>query len=219
MTAMTAAEPKLERDVRPHRALAKGAVVSREDLPRTWEEYEAYRGELRLEWVQGEAVEKPGMSLISNYIATNLSGELRAFVKPRKLGVVLTSEAQYRCFPDDSTRVRKPDVTFIRRERLTSAMFTGFIPIAPDLAAEVVSPNDEATNLDERVADLLRAGVELVWVLYPATRTVLVYRGEGSVSRVTVEGELSGEEVLPGFACGLEELFASPPVAMAAEAG
>lgn len=83
----------------------------------------------------------------------------------------------------------------------------GFLRIAPDLAVEVVSPNDTVYEVDEKVEELLAAGVRLVWVLNPETRIVEVHRLDGTVSKLHVADELSGEDVLPGFTCPVAELF------------
>jgi len=127
------------------------------------------------------------------------------------LGLVFASDAGYQIFAAKPTRVRKPDgsfISFIRRGRLPDDKPPrGHLRIPPDLAIEVVSPNDLAGDIDERVADFLQAGAKLMWVLYPSTRTVYVFRQDGSMSRLTAANELSGEDVLPGFVCRVEELF------------
>jgi Uma2 family endonuclease len=107
--------------------------------------------------------------------------------------------------------VRKPDVSFIRFGRLPGEEVPqGHIPIAPDLAVEVISPNDLAYDIDERVADYLGAGTRLVWVVNPVQRTVLIYRHDGSIAGVREGGELSGEDVVPGFRCPVHSLFITP---------
>ena len=118
----------------------------------------------------------------------------------------------YQCFPHDPKMVRKPDVSFIRAGRLPGDVLpSGFVRIAPDLAVEVVSPNDLAPELDEKLEDYQKAGVRLVWVIYPESRTVSVYRGDGSASRLHQDDVLSGEDVIPGFRCEVGSLF--PPIA------
>jgi len=57
------------------------------------------------------------------------------------------------------------------------------------------------------VDDYLRAGVKLLWVLYPITRSVWVVRSDGSAARLTEGKELSGEDVVAGFSCRVAELF------------
>ncbi len=92
----------------------------------------------------------------------------------------------------------------------------GWIKIRPDLAVEVVSPNDAAEELDEKLEDYERAGIPLVWVVFPKSRTVKVYRGDGSFLRVREEDMLSGEDIIPGFRCPLREILPrrEPPTAL-----
>jgi Uma2 family endonuclease len=77
------------------------------------------------------------------------------------------------------------------------------------LAVEVVSPNDTASALEEKLEDYQKAGVPLVWVIYPNSRTVWVCRSDGSMSHLHENDELSGEVVIPGFRCPVREIF--PP--------
>jgi Uma2 family endonuclease len=85
----------------------------------------------------------------------------------------------------------------------------GHVKLAPDLAVEVVSPIELYEEVEARVNEYLAAGVKLVWVVSPGSRTVLVRRPDGTCHAVGAAGELSGEDVLPGFACKVAELFVS----------
>src|SRR5207244_9383387 len=115
-------------------------------------------------------------------------------------------EVGYQCFPQRTGLVRKPDVSFVRRGRLPSGVLPkGWAKIAPDLAAEVVSPKDSYEEVEEKLGDYERAGVPLIWVISPTSRTVMVYRVDGSVGRLREADELSGEDVIPGFRCPVRE--------------
>ena len=99
------------------------------------------------------------------------------------LGWVAGADASYQCFPAAARQVRKPDASFIRIDRLPAGEEPeGHCPIAPDLAVEVVSPNDLYSEVEEKVDDYLAAGVRLVWVIDPPTRTAHVHRAGGGVS-------------------------------------
>jgi Uma2 family endonuclease len=114
----------------------------------------------------------------------------------------------YACFPGHPKKVRKPDVSFVKEERMTAELFeTGFLPIAPDLAAEVISPGDLAHEVAEKIEEYLQAGVSLVWVVEPELRIVDVYRKSGVNNRLHETDDLLGEDVLPGFCCKVAELF------------
>src|SRR5262249_26416334 len=114
-------------------------------------------------------------------------------------------------------QVRRPDVSFIARDRLPSEEHwsDGYITIAPDLAVEVTSPTDEVYDLEEKIEEDLRAGVRLIWGIHPEVRAIQVIRADGTGLRVRSGGELSGEDVIPGFRCSVDALF---PAARAAEA-
>lgn len=161
-------------------------------------------GEL-YELVDGELVEC-NMSGKSTWLATWLSTQLVNFAVQRRLGYVMT-EASIQCFAD-SGKVRRPDVAFFASGRVSDAEFeTGHIRVAPDLAVEVVSPNDLAYDVALKSEEYLAAGVRLVWIVHPETNTVDVLRANGSALHLRGPQSLSGEDVLPGFEYPLDELF------------
>lgn len=77
----------------------------------------------------------------------------------------------------------------------------------PDLVIEVISPTDRWSDVDEKVQEYFDAGVRLVWVLDPRTRSVLACRDDGSALRLVGEAILGGEDVVPGFAVRVSDLF------------
>jgi Uma2 family endonuclease len=165
----------------------------------------------RFELVDGQLVER-NMSAWSSYVAGELHGRLRDFSKTGQVGWVFPEGTSYRCFPDDADKVRKADVSFVRFDRLTvqQAMADGHLTLAPDWVAEVLSPNDLAYQVEQKVQDYLTAGVRLVWVIHPPTRTVHVHRREGTGTILRENDELDGEDVLPGFRCRVGDLFQPP---------
>ena len=106
--------------------------------------------------------------------------------------------------------VRAPDMAFIARERLHDIPDRGYAELAPDLLAEIVSPDDRPGELLAKVADWLQAGTRLVWVIGPARRSARVYRSDGSESMLSESDALDGEDVLPGFTCRLADLLRRP---------
>lgn len=165
----------------------------------------------RYELVDGQLVER-NMSLWSSYVAGETYRLMSNFAREKPSGWVFPEGTSYQCFPDAPKKVRKPDVSFIRLSRLSLAQATeeGHVPIAPDLAVEVVSPNDNAYDVDEKVQELLSAGVHLVWVVNPRAYTVKVHRQQGIGAILGANDELSGEDVLPGFRCRVGDLFVPP---------
>ncbi len=161
----------------------------------------------RYELVNGIPKER-GMGAKSNEIGGLLLTLLNTFIRPRKLGRAYTSETGYVCFPGKPKSVRFPDVSFVRTDRIPDGRSPdGYFTIRPDLAVEVHSPNDLCEDLEEKLTDYREAGIPLVWIVSPRSRTVLVRRLDGSANILLETGELSGEDVVPGFACKIAELF------------
>ena len=160
-----------------------------------------------IELVDGELVEKP-VSVLSSLVEARTLSKLVNYCDAHKTAIALSSTNGIRCFPDDPDRVRKPNVSVVRRERfLPKHLVEGFLSIAPDLAVEVVSTHDEVAELHEKIEEYLAAGVSLVWVIDPETKIVIIHRKDGSVTKLHMQDDLSGENVLPGFVCKVAELF------------
>ncbi|MBC7852115.1 MAG: Uma2 family endonuclease [Pirellulaceae bacterium] len=159
------------------------------------------------ELVDGRLVEEE-MSLLACGVVANLIRILGNYVLENGLGGVFSSEVGFQCFPQQPGKIRKPDASFIRRERLSEEIMTGHVPIPPDLAVEVISPTDIYYEVEEKVDEYLHAGVALVWVLNPKLRTVRVFRPDGTVAQLGETSVLAGEGVVPGFSCKVADLFA-----------
>jgi Uma2 family endonuclease len=173
---------------------------------------------VQYELVDGRLVER-NMSALSSLVAMQFGRRIGNYADEAGAGDVFGPDCSYQCFRDDPGKVRKPDVSFITRGRLpVGQLIRGHVRIAPDLAVEVISPNDLYTGIDEKVEEYREAGVRLIWVVNPGTRTVLVHRGDGTTLRLTENAELSGEDVLPGFRCRVSDLFPSADVSAAARA-
>lgn len=162
------------------------------------------------ELIDGVPVEKT-MSLLSNRVEAKMIHILEGFSEVNDLGWILGSGCGYRCVPWKPGKIRRPGASFIARDRLPSAEHwsDGYVTIPPDLAVEITSPSDEVYDLERKVEEYLRAGGRLVWVIHPEIRTIQVIRADGSGLWLRAGGELSGEDVLPGFRCPVDALF--PP--------
>jgi Uma2 family endonuclease len=104
--------------------------------------------------------------------------------------------------------VRRPDVSFAKKGRLPGDIAPkGWVKIPPDLAVEVVSPNDSAEELEEKLDDYRTAGVPLIWMIYPELRKVKILRQGDPAGEMREDVEFSGEDVIPGFRCPLREIL------------
>ncbi len=161
------------------------------------------------EMVDGELVEK-NVGYESGIIGARLVRLLGSHCESPLLGWVAGGEGSFQVFPDRPKLIRKPDVSFVRLARMPSLRLPrGHARLAPDLAVEVVSPNDLYYEVDRKVAEYREAGVSLIWIVSPPTRTILIRRLDGTASEVGPDGELSGEDVVPGFRCRVSDAF--PP--------
>ena len=166
----------------------------------------------RYELLGGRLVEKE-MGTRASWIAGALHTQLNIYSERGMRGWAFTAEAGIQCFADEPQKVRRPDVFFVCRGRFENEQIPeGFTRIPPDVAAEVISPNDLYYAVDDKVEEYLDAGIRLVWVVNPKTRTVTVHRGRGGdPSRLGEEDELTGDDVLPDFRCRVADLFPQVP--------
>jgi Uma2 family endonuclease len=178
--------------------------------PVTPEDLESLPDAVAYELVDGNLVERR-MGSESSEIAAIIISLLVAFVRPRRLGRVFGSDTSYQCFPEAPAKIRRADVGFVRSDRLPDGRAPkGNCPVAPDLAVEVICPNDTAEEVDDNIQEWLGAGVPLIWVVSPGTRSVRVHRPRaaprGVVSLLAVDDVIDGEDVLPGFSFPVSEL-------------
>ena len=160
---------------------------------------------LKHELVNGELTTMSPAGLLQGIIAGRISRLIGNFVEEQKLGVVLVSEAGFK-LQSNPDKVRAPDVAFIAKERLPQDL-EGYGELAPDLAVEVISPNEYAVDVQEKLMQYLQAGVRQVWLVYPKTRVISIYRSMKEIVTVTAGDHLEGGDVLPGFTCAVNEIF------------
>ncbi len=135
-----------------------------------------------------------------------MAGLLWDFVEPRKLGWVFGAEGGFQIGRDPDT-VRAPDVAFVSAARMPATIPAGFFPGPPDLAVEVLSPHDRASEVLAKVSDWLEAGCPLVWVVDPENRSVTVYGQQKETHILHLPDVLNGGDVLPGLQVELAKIF------------
>ena len=139
-------------------------------------------------------------------VTARLIGELWIYLKQNRIGTIYTPDTTYLIGGND----RLPDVSFIAAERLPEdgePLSKWEIP--PDLAVEVISPNDLYRNIQAKLRDYFTAGVREVWLVEPEFKIVSIYQSPTRNVILTEEEELTSA-VLPGFRCDLREIFSSP---------
>ena len=180
--------------------------------------YELVRGKiLRMPPPQGPhgRVEFRFAHLIESYLRARALAEgwdgTDADARDRLVGFGAGGEAGVRFgLSDDPDQTRGMDAAYLdpaQVRRYLDAGASGYIREVPALVAEVISPSDRASYVDEKVADYLAGGARLVWLLDPVRRMVRVHRADGGSSTIAADGILSGEDVLPGFEVAVAQLI------------
>ncbi|RKU35934.1 hypothetical protein C6495_04710 [Candidatus Poribacteria bacterium] len=155
------------------------------------------------EYVNGELIPRMPTSLKHGKISLKLGSRLFQHVDENRLGNVYPAPTGFRV----GERMLIPDIAFVSKARIPENADKAS-PIPPDLAVEVVSPTDMLNRIVEKAFAYLAAGTQLVWVVEPKSKTVMVYRSETDIKLLTRNDTLTGEDVVEGFACPVAELFA-----------
>ena len=167
------------------------------NMPDDGYRYELVRGELR-------KMAPPGL-YHGEYAGTVLTS-LHVHVRANNLGKTYT-EVGFR-IETDPDHVRAPDAAFISNERLEAiGEGPGYWPAAPDLAIEIISPNDRFTRVNEKVRDWLGAGTRMVIVVNPRRHEVTVHLPEEEPTTLTEEATLDGGDVVPGWTLPVRDIF------------
>ena len=137
-----------------------------------------------------------------------LASRIYSQVRERDLGRVAVGETGFvfERREDGKDTVRGLDLAFINKVEASEHVSSGWTKVAPDLAVEVISPRNEADDIQLKVFQLLIAGTSLVRIVYPATKTVVVHTASGATT-FHENDTLSGGNVLPGFEIRLAEIF------------
>ena len=127
------------------------------------------------------------------------------FVRRSRLGKIYGGEVGF-ILRRNPAVLRAPDLAFVSNQRLPQTP-EGFIPLAPDLAIEIVSPSDTARDVQSKVIEYLDAGTRLVWIVDPDTRTITVYSSLSEIRVLKESDTLDGGETLPGFSVSVNSVF------------
>lgn len=156
------------------------------------------------EYMCGEAVQKPMPDWSHGTIQGFLVVVLFQFLARTGLGRALP---EFRCIfgPPGGERAFVPDLVFIARDRLPEGKY---LYAAPDLAVEVLSPDQPQAEFAAKLDFYRRHGVRLVWVIDPIRSTIAVLTSDADALLLTIDDTLDGGDVLPGFSVPVAEIFA-----------
>jgi Uma2 family endonuclease len=164
------------------------------------------------EMVDGQRVDVPPMSVYTTWLASRLHGRLWPYVEEHGLGTCVM-EMLFILDAERNLR-RRPNVAFVSADRwpLDREIPTiGDWAIVPDLAVEVISPNDIFKDVITKLQEYFQYGVQLVWAVVPEAQQVYVYDSPTQVRILTVRDTLTGSKILPDFHLPLASLFQRSP--------
>ncbi len=159
------------------------------------------------ELIQGELVRVSPSAIKSNFVLSNIHGELFLFLRTNPVGRLSVAEGGFLVESDPDTVVA-PDVAFIATANLPEAIpERGYLPVRPDLIVEVISPSDERREIETKQALYDRIAVPIVWWIDPRRETASIHVPGQPVQHLDRTGELDGGDVLPGFTVKLADIF------------
>jgi Uma2 family endonuclease len=160
----------------------------------------------RYELTEGRLIEMSPPGSEHGLIVFSVSLVIGNYVKQKKLGKVFAAETGFRLSRKPDT-VRAPDVAFVSSARLPKPLPKGYMDLAPDLVVEVVSPSDDADDMQLKIKEWLDAGARMVCYVYPSSRQVVIYRSLRDVRVLTDADTLLGDDILPDFSLPVNEIF------------
>ena len=161
--------------------------------------------ELSYELDGGELVVMTKPRPLHNRIVARLFGALDRYLENHPVGEVFMPEVLYILGPNTK---RAPDVSFLHAECAQKIDPSLDVPGAPEIAVEVLSPTDTVAAMRRKIRQYFAAGALYVWVVYPETREVEVWRQPSRAQIVLQETDLlEAPDLLPGFALPIGALF------------
>jgi len=161
----------------------------------------------RYELINGELIDRGHLGAKHSYTTVLLSSALFPLVLDKKLGALFDSSTAFKM---KNGNKRAPDISFFAKDRLQGLtdIPAGFLEGAPDLAIEILSPNNTVEEINGKLVEYFENGSRLVWVINSYQHYVLVYRSAQEPERLLKSTDcLDGEDVIPGFSLSVADLF------------
>jgi len=185
------------------------AIAPKSIMPKKWVTGEELfkMGDIgRTELIKGEIIYLMPTGLLHGIIEFAIAAILRNFVQLHQLGYVFGGETGIYIAREPDT-VRGVDAAYISHERFAQIKSTSYLDVAPELVVEVMSPDDSWTEINDKIEEYFAIGVVLIWIVNPKRKQVHVYHSLTTLEILRLNDTLTGDEVLPGFAVPLTELF------------
>lgn len=163
-----------------------------------------------LEWVNGRALQKVSPQRKHSIAQTRFAAALDSWTRQARNGIAGTEWRFQIQPPSEASRPLVPDVAFLSYERLPyeRLIATDVPTVAPDVVVEILSPDDRAVDVDEKVRVYLAAGTNVVFLVDTESRTVTIRESNGT--RVLDENAALTHDALPGFQLLVKDLFSVP---------
>lgn len=158
------------------------------------------------ELVNGRVVPMAPVGPIHGSLEVRLGAKLVVYADETGRGVAMGGEVGLYTSRDPDT-VRGADILFISHERYAQRGPGTFLDIVPELVVEILSPEDRRGEVMTKVQEYLSIGVDSVWLVDRRRRQVRIYRSPEQVETLEIGDILRDDDVLPGFALPLSELF------------
>ncbi len=161
-----------------------------------------------LELVEGVVVEMSKPTFKHGVVTMRLALQIANYVEANGLGLVTSAETGFVLERNDYGRdtVRGIDIAFVSQSRAPAKLEFTWYDQGPDLAVEVISPNNKASDTQLKVMQLFAAGTRLVWLVYPESRVLVAHTAAGAVT-LREDDTLFGGDVLPGFEMRVGDIF------------
>ena len=163
-----------------------------------------------VELVEGVIVDMSRPGWEHGEILMLIAGRIHSHALENELGRVAVGDTGFvlERRDDGKDTVRGLDLAFVSHERASERLSTGWTTIAPDLAVEIISPSNKASDIAKKIRQLLNAGTSLVWIVYPDLRSVTVHTADGATT-LAESDTLTGGDILPGFEVRVSDIFPS----------
>lgn len=165
------------------------------------------RGQFRYELINGELKKMSPTGHEHGRITIRLTVPLAQHIRANQLGEVYAAETGFKLTSNPDT-VRAPDIAFVCQQRVDEVGATrGYWPGAPDLAVEVLSPDDRQSQVTLKVSEWFTGGAKQVWIVSPKLRSISVYRSATDITTLSEKDTLDGVDLIPGFRLAVAEVF------------
>jgi Uma2 family endonuclease len=177
----------------------------------TLAEFEAFiesqpEGRPYYELHDGEVIELPPPKPRHQLIASGLMTYLGVYLLTHPLGRV-AGEWRIKPLPD-YPHDYIADVIYCSFQRFPTLNLDDYLEGVPDLVVEIYSPGNTEDELQQKTTHYLKGGAKQVWLIYPKTQQLWVYRADHTFTVIEPIGVLDGGDVLPGFTLNMSEFWA-----------